>query len=89
MGVALDLSKAFDSDRRNLIFAALEKFNFGESFIGYVRILFTDIESCLINYGTTSDTFCPALALDRAVVSPRLSLYLLWRSWHLRSDRMD
>lgn len=52
---ALDFSKAFDSIRWELIYAALERFNFGDSFIKYIKILFVDIESCLINSGTTSD----------------------------------
>lgn len=71
MVVALDFSKAFDSVRWDLIFAALEKFNFGDAFIGYIRVLFTDVETCLINAGTTSDTFYPGRGIRQGCcVSP-------------------
>lgn len=59
MIVALDFSKAFDSVRWSLIFKALERFNFGECFVEYVKVLFIGIESCLMNAGRSSKAFAP------------------------------
>lgn len=36
----LDLEKAFDSVEYNFMFKTLEKFNFGSSFIGMIKILY-------------------------------------------------
>lgn len=58
--VALDFSKAFDSVRWEMIYAALRFFNFGEPFIDMIRLLFTDIESSILNAGTTSKAFKPS-----------------------------
>lgn len=57
MIVALDFVKAFDSIRWSLIFKTLERFNFGECFVKFIKVLFVDIESCLLNDGRTSQTF--------------------------------
>lgn len=49
MLVALDFSKAFDSVRWSLIIQALQFYNFGESFVEYVKILFIDTFHSLRN----------------------------------------
>lgn len=58
--VALDFSKAFDSVRWDMIYAALRFFGFGENFIALVQLLFNDIETAIINAGTTSRFFKPS-----------------------------
>ena len=44
--VALDFEKAFDSLGWNFLLKTLKSFNFGESFIKWVSILYTNISSC-------------------------------------------
>ena len=39
------------------MFKALKKFNFGDSFIKWVRLLYTNISSCIMNHGTTTPYF--------------------------------
>lgn len=59
MLVALDFKKAFDSVRWPLIFATLRWLNFGEAFINFIRIMFSNIESCVANSGFSSPFFSP------------------------------
>lgn len=78
MLVALDFKKAFDSVRWSLIFQALEAFNFGESFIEYVKILFINIQSSLYNAGRTSSPFSPRRGIRQGCcVSPFLFLLVV------------
>lgn len=58
--VALDFSKAFDSVRWDMIFTALRFFGFGETFIGTIEMLFTGIETAVLNDGNTSRFFTPS-----------------------------
>ena len=44
---AADFQKAFDSVEHPSIFAALRRFGFGNEFIRWVRIMLTDIKSCV------------------------------------------
>lgn len=57
--LALDFSKAFDSVRWEMICIALDFFNFGPNFIDLIKTLFVDIESSIINAGSTSKSFKP------------------------------
>lgn len=63
MVVALDFTKAFDSVRWSLIIKTLETFNFGVEFVNYVRLLFQNVESRIINSGTTSEAFHPGCGI--------------------------
>ena len=45
--VTIDFEKAFDSLSWNFLFKTLEKFNFGESFIKWVRLFYANISLCL------------------------------------------
>ena len=47
-----DFEKAFDSIDHSLLYAVLESFGFGPDFIQWVRTLFYNAESCVINNGT-------------------------------------
>lgn len=51
---ALDFSKAFDTVRWEFLYAALQWFGFGDNFIDLVKLIFSGIETCVINAGTTS-----------------------------------
>ena len=55
--VTIDFEKAFDSLSWSFLFKILEKFNFGQSFINWVRIFYTNISSCIINNGIATPLF--------------------------------
>ena len=81
----LDFEKAFDKLNWTFIQKALECFGFGHKFREYVSILYTNIESCIINNGTTSKYFaltsgirqgCPLSALLFVISAEVLSIAL-------------
>ena len=55
--VAIDFEKAFDSLDHAYLLKVLNAFNFGPSFIQWIRTLYSNISSCIINNGFTSDYF--------------------------------
>jgi len=55
--VAIDFEKAFDSLDHTYLLKVLSAFNFGPSFIQWIRTLYSNISSCIINNGFTSDYF--------------------------------
>ena len=52
-----DFQKAFDSVDHNFIFTCLNHFNFGQSFINWIRLFYSDPKSCIINNGFLSESF--------------------------------
>ncbi len=68
----LDFKKAFDSLEKNFLFAVLKKFNFGSSFMQWVKTLYNGANSMIANNGWLSTKFtvergirqgCPLSAL--------------------------
>jgi hypothetical protein len=57
IGLFIDFQKAFDCVNRTFLIAALKHMNFGENVIKWIEILYTDIEACIINNGTTGKYF--------------------------------
>ena len=55
--VTTDFESAFDSLSRNFVFKTLEKFNFGESFIKWIHLFYTNISSCIMNNGVATPLF--------------------------------
>ena len=55
--IFLYFQKAFDTVNHNFLHAVLEKFNFGHSFIKWVKTIYNKVESCLSNNGWTSRHF--------------------------------
>ena len=55
--VAIDFEKAFDSLDHAYRLKVLSAFNFGPFFIQWIRTLYSNISSCIINNGFTSDYF--------------------------------
>lgn len=53
----LDFEKAFDSLEWSFLFETLKIMNFGPDFIKYVKSLYTNISSCVLNNGLTSTYF--------------------------------
>ena len=54
--VAVDFEKAFDSVVHAFLFKILQLFGFGNSFRFWVKVLYTDISSCVMNGGIQRDT---------------------------------
>ena len=55
--VAIDFEKAFDSLDHSYLLKVLHTFNFGPSFIQWIRTFYSNISSCIINNGFTTDYF--------------------------------
>ncbi len=55
--LSIDFEKAFDSLNWNFLFKTLEYLNFGDKFIGYVKTMYKDIESMVINNGNSGKLF--------------------------------
>ena len=51
----IDFQKAFDSVEWGCMFKCLLHFNFGENFIRWIKLLYTDISSCVGNNGFYSN----------------------------------
>ena len=52
-----DFKKAFDSINWQFLFETLKVFNFGNSFIRWVEVLYSDTSSCVMNNGFASEIF--------------------------------
>ena len=55
--LAIDFEKAFDTLEFNFLIRTLRKFNFGPSFIHWIRILYKDVSSAVMNNGFTTGYF--------------------------------
>ncbi len=55
--LSIDFEKAFDSLNWNFLYNTLEHLNFGNMFIGYIKTIYQDIESTIINNGTSRKFF--------------------------------
>jgi hypothetical protein len=55
--VLVDFEKAFDSLEWSFLWKAMQRFNFGESFIQWVKVFYTDIKSCILCNGGRTDFF--------------------------------
>lgn len=53
----LDFRKAFDTIEHNFIFNSLKKFGFGQRFISFIKVLYTDINSSISLSSGTSQRF--------------------------------
>ena len=60
--VAIDFEKAFDSLNliQFFILRVLHAFNFGPSFIQWIRVLYNNASSCVMNNGFTTGPFAPS-----------------------------
>ena len=54
---AADIEKAFYSLEHNFLFATLVKYGFGPDFIKWIRVLFFDAKSCVMNNGFSTGYF--------------------------------
>ena len=54
---AADIEKAFDSVDHNFIYASLKKLEFGKDFVQWIKTLFENSQSCVMNNGTSTGYF--------------------------------
>ena len=59
----LDFEKAFDKIKWSFMHKCLEKCGFGQYFKKWIKVLYTGIESCVINNGVTSEYFSPSCGI--------------------------
>ena len=55
--VAIDFEKAFDKLEWNYVQKCLHRFNFGPELRAWTKVLYTDISSCVMNNGWSSEFF--------------------------------
>ena len=53
----IDFEKAFDTIEWNFIWKVFKRFNFGDSFIRWLKIMYTNPSSCIINNGISGQYF--------------------------------
>ena len=75
--LSLDQERAFDTVDWPFLFATLAKMGFGDNFIRWVRLLYTDVRSSVLVNGHTS-------RLLSSLVSP-LCMFSQWKCWLLTS----
>ena len=51
---AADIEKDFDSIDHNFLLATLTKYGFGSNFIQWIKTLFSNCESCVMNNGLST-----------------------------------
>jgi hypothetical protein len=57
LAIQIDFEKAFDSINWNFMFRTLERMNFGNDFISWVKVLYKNTTSTVINNGTLTEPF--------------------------------
>ena len=79
----LDFEKAFDTISWKFLFQTLTSFNFGETFINWIKVIYTNPVSCVSNNGYSSSFFsvtrgirqgCPISALLFILVAEIMSI---------------
>ena len=55
--LSIDFEKAFDSINWNFLFNTLQHVNFGNIFINYIKTMYNDIQSTILNNGSTGSYF--------------------------------
>ena len=87
--LSMDFEKAFDSIRWDYILSSLKAFNFGPNFIGYIKKLYNDISTAIINNGYISTWFQPERGVQQGCpISPyRFILAVETLSSKIREDK--
>ena len=80
---SLDQEKAFDRVDWPYLFATLAKMGFGDSFIPWVRLLYTDVRSSVLVNGYTSHPFKPSHGVHQGCL--HFCMFSPWKCWLLTS----
>ena len=75
-----DFKKAFDSLSWKYLFNTLKAFNFGDSFIYWIKVLYSHISSCIMNNGFASDFLMLREEFDREILFHHTCSLLLLKS---------
>jgi exonuclease III len=71
--VNIDFEKAFDTIEWKFIYKSLEVLNYPKEFIQWIKSIYRNIETCIINNGNTSDYFYPERGVRQGCpISPYL-----------------
>jgi hypothetical protein len=71
--VNIDFEKAFDTIEWDFIYKSLEILNYPQKFINWIKSLYKDIETCIINNGNTTKYFYPERGVRQGCpISPYL-----------------
>ena len=79
--IFVDFTKAFDSLERNFMLNTLKHFGFNESFINWVKTLYTDIQTCVMNNGWVSEMLKNTRGIRQGVLYQLCCLSCQWKSW--------
>ena len=82
----MDIEKAFNSVIYNFIFASLKKFGFGDNFVQWVRIIFENSDSCVMNNGTSTGYFKLERGTRQGDLLPPIYLFLLLKPYSFKSE---
>ena len=83
--INIDFEKAFDSVEWNFMYAVLKRFNFGNNFIKWIRVLYTEPKFRVKNNGWVSKSYsmsrgmrqgCPVSCLNFILVAEVLGLLI-------------
>ena len=80
--VNIDYEKAFNSVEWSLVYKALQYFGFPEKFIQWVKTLYTNIGTGIMNNGHLSEFFKPERVVRKAAHYPQVYLSSPQNSWH-------
>ena len=73
--ISIDFEKCFDRIEWSAVYKTMELFNFGNTFINWVKLLYNDIYSCTTNNGHSSEWFNPSRGLRQGCpMSPYIYL---------------
>ena len=75
MLVAVDFEEAFDTLNFQFLLRTLHKFNFGPSFIQWIRVLYKNTSSCVMNNGFMTALFPLGRGVRQGDPLPLTSLY--------------
>ena len=74
--LSIDMEKCFDRLEHSALFASLKYFNFGETFVKWIRLFYTDFQICTQNFGELSHLWTKGRGCQQGCpLSP--GLYLL------------
>ena len=76
--VLLDIEKAFDSVKHDFLLEILKRFNFGDKFIDWIKVIYSERKSYVINNGYLTDR----ISMQRGIfqgcpISPYLFLFVI------------
>ena len=72
--ILIDFEKAFDSVEWSFLLKSLASFNFGLNFMKWIKIIYTNIESCVTNNGYLSKYFQLSRALIFTLVAEVMAI---------------